>query len=323
MDRPDGVVQHYPVSELRADHSVNAPVEPAGSVPDLVDDSAAKPRRGRARPRRMVKPATAPISDSPAVTWIQVGPGKFVRVEGRVQDTDQTQTTDATASANPVADAPAHAAPAATVPAETLAGQDPTTTLEISPGDVVLDIAPDDCSERPSTEEYGIAPSAFSADSEVSPLVEGRVRVPGKSAESQADPDPSVNQGERSPWRVVGSGRLWSQQRTSARRSGRLTRGMVSAIAARGRVSWRCDLRTGRGDRYSVWLRVASNVRRQQAARRAFGRMSHVHRALRPRSPPLGQERDDPPLPAAIRGGMGQPRQSEMARSNSPSSTVI
>ncbi len=227
------------------------------------------------------------IPDTPPVTWIQVGPGKFVRLEGRGQATDPTETTLATVGANPDADVPLHVAAAATAPAETLAEQDPCTPPEISPGEVGLVLESDDCPGGSNTEEYGIAPSAFSVSSEVSPSVDSQAHVTEAVTEPEADPDSIVSQGERLSWRVMESGRLWSQQGTSRRRSGRVTRGMVPAIPALGRASRRCNLCTSPGTRSTAWFRFAPNVRRQQAACRAFGRITHIHRALRPRSPPL------------------------------------
>jgi hypothetical protein len=287
VDRVDGLAQHHPVSELQADPPADVPSEPTSFAADPVGDVAPKPRKSRARVRKLVKPAAALIPDSPPVTWIQVGPGKFVRLEGRGQVTDPTETTLATVGANPDADAPLHVAAAATAPAETLAEQDPSTPPETSPGEVGLVLASDDCPGGSNTEEYGIAPSAFSVSSEVSHSVDSQDHVPGAVTEPESDPGPLVSQGERLSWRVMGSGRLWSQQGTSRRRSRRVIRGMAPAIPALGRASRRCNLCISPDTRSTVGFRFAPNVRRQQAACRAFGRMTHVHRALRPRSPPL------------------------------------
>ena len=227
--------------------------------------------------------------------------------------TDPTETREATVGADPDADVPTHVATAATALAEALAAQAPPAPPETSFGEMESVLAVDDCCEGSSTEEYGIAPSAFSVTSEVSPPVESQDHVSGDVAEPE--PVPFVTQGKQLPWRVMGSRRLWLRQETTRRRSRRATRGMVRAVPALGQVPRWCNLRISSGGRPSVWFRLASNVRRQQAAHCAFGRIVHVHRALRPRSPPLHQ--------GTINGGMGQPRQSEIARSSSPSSTVI
>ena len=64
---------HQPMSR------VSRPVLP------LILLAMSHPSPGRVEPAcvKLVKLAAPAIPDSPPVTWIQVGPGKFVRLEGR------------------------------------------------------------------------------------------------------------------------------------------------------------------------------------------------------------------------------------------------
>jgi hypothetical protein len=299
LDRVDEVAPNHSVSEPHVDPPANMPGEPLSSAADVTGDSAAKPRRGRARARKLARSATAPVPEPPPVTWIQVGPGRFVRLEGPVQVSDQTKTAEATGGVSPEADTPVDVAPAAPAPAQVLAGQDPPTPMETSPEDVALVLASDDCSEGSSTEEYGIAPSAFCAAPAVSNSVERQDVAPGPVAELGADHGPRVTRSEQSLRRLVDSRRIWSQQATRRTWSRRAKRGMVPPVPAWGQASRRCDLRSRAGATPMGWLRFAPNVRKHEAARRAFGRVIHVQRALRPRSPPLSQRvRTGQALPA-------------------------
>jgi hypothetical protein len=256
------------------------------SNPDLITAGVTK-RRGRVRARKVTNPANEPVTDCRPVAWIQVVPGKFVRVESGNQAADPAQVEEVALRAYPAQETPAEATRAAQAETEPLADSESLTSSGIFPGEVGLISISDDCLSGPVAEEYGIAPSAFSVSPEVSPSVDSQDHAPGAVTEPESDPSPIVNQGERLSWRVMGSGRLWSQQGTSRRRSRRVIRGMAPAIPALGRASRRCNLCISPDTRSTVGFRFAPNVRRQQAACRAFGRMTHVHRALRPRSPPL------------------------------------
>ena len=57
-----------------------------GGVPQPTGDTGpatamAQPKRGRGRPRKVSKPIAEPVEVA-AATWVEVGPGKFVRAEG-------------------------------------------------------------------------------------------------------------------------------------------------------------------------------------------------------------------------------------------------
>jgi hypothetical protein len=99
--------------------------------PSLAGSGTGKPRRSRARARKVARTAVEPVRDSSPVTWIRVGPGKFVRADlgfpvsaqapaQEVGDASPTPdpfaatvptTEEATAEAHPVTDGPAQATP--------------------------------------------------------------------------------------------------------------------------------------------------------------------------------------------------------------------
>jgi hypothetical protein len=245
-DRAEGAADNRPAAEpdsaLAADP---AATEPLSSIPDSAGSAGAKPKRGRARARKAVKPAAEPAMDSSAVTWIRVGPGKFVWADSTAQAVDPTQV-DEVAAAEAVR-------PTATPTAEALAEQGPVDLSETTPGDAGTIVGSDDPIVGSVTEEYGITPSAFGADPRVA---------------SAADPAPLA------------------KRRTSTGRTGRVSRGFAIAISGADGAPSRRLVRTPPRPRTSVWSPFAPNARLQQATRRAFGRIPHVHRALRPRSPP-------------------------------------
>ncbi|HKI19139.1 MAG TPA: hypothetical protein VKA15_14730 [Isosphaeraceae bacterium] len=289
VDRADGVDQHHPDAEPDSRPAANELTELSGSSPDSARSSTAMPRRGRVRARKAARTAAEPMPDSPPVTWIQVGPGKFVRVEGSIPAVDQTLTEAVTVGASPVADALVHAPPTSTAPAAAQAAQDPPDPLAMIPGDVGMVVGPDDCVLGSVTEEYGIAPSAFSPAPLATSSVEGLAHdVSGVVASPEANPGSVVNLGRKMPRCGVDSGRFWSYRRASRGQADWDSFGIANAMRGLDRASSRRNVQPGPKPRTLVWFVL--NERQQQAARRAFGRISHVERALRPRSPPQCQE---------------------------------
>lgn len=265
-DRAAGAGDNRPAAELDSALAADeAATEPVSSIPDSAGSAAGKPKRGRTRGRKAAKTAAEPALDSSPVTWIRVGPGKFVRADAMIQTIDPTRVEEAEGvPATDAPDAPATPTPTAAAPDALLAGQDPLNLPATTHGDVGMIVRSDDSVVGSVTEVYGITPSAFGQISRVTPAAEG------------LDHDVS---GE-------GPGRLGSQRRTPSGRTGRVSRGVASAISGADRGSSRCLGRTPPRPRTSVWSPFAPNARLQQATRRAFGRITHVHRALRPRSPP-------------------------------------
>jgi hypothetical protein len=318
VDRAAGADDNRPAAELDSGLAADeAATEPLGSIPDSAGSGGAKPKRGRGRARKAAKTAAEPAPDSPPVTWIRVGPGKFVRADATIPAIDPTQVEEVAAEAVPATDAPnaaaaiptvvdeaqveevaaeavpatdaatAPATPTAAAPAATLAEQDPFDLSATTPGDVGMIVRSDDSVVGSVTDEYGITPSAFGQASRVTSAAEGLDHdVSGVAAKPEADLVFLANPNGETSWSGEDPGRLESQRRRSTGRTGRVSRGVASAISGVDRASSRRLVRTPPRPRAPVWSPFAPNARLQQATRRAFGRTPHVHRALRPRSPP-------------------------------------
>jgi hypothetical protein len=292
VDRAAGADDIRPTAEFDAALAADeAATESSSSIPDSAGSAGAKPKRGRGKARKAAKTAAEPAPDSGPVTWIRVGPGKFVRADTTIQTIDPTQVEEVAAEeavpATDAADAPPTLMPTSVAPAATLAEQDPLDLSATTPGEVGKLVRSDDSVVGSVTEEYGITPSAFGPDPRVACSAEGLDHdVSGVAAEpesdlvSVADPD-----GETSR-RGDDHGRLRSQRRIPTGRTGRISRGVASAISGADRASLRRLVRTSSRPQNSVWSPFAPNACRQQAARRAFGRITHFQRALRARSPP-------------------------------------
>ena len=114
------------------------------------------------------------MSDSASVTWIRVGPGKFVRADANSQAIDQAQTEEVTVDAHPATDAPAQESLASPAPADALVvEQGPSDPPETTSGDEARAVVSDNCVLGSVTEVYGIAPSAFGSIPPDSLSVEG------------------------------------------------------------------------------------------------------------------------------------------------------
>jgi hypothetical protein len=136
-------------------------------------------------------------------------------------------------------------------------------------------------------EVYGIAPSAFTAIPPDSLSVEGLEHdAPDVVVTLEADSSLSANLDGNTSWDAEDRGRLDSQGGTSGSRVCRVTRGIASAIPSRDRASLRRNVRRRPKLRTLIWSSFPPNACLRQAAHRAFGRIPHVQRALRPRSPP-------------------------------------
>jgi hypothetical protein len=166
----------------------NSPPDPADGPSPTPSPSAdaAKPRRTRGRARKPARAAGDPTvvpSAATAVTWVRVGPGKFVRADSQgpgpalAPEPHATLTAD---EAGPVADGAApepagavESVPAAEpVPVDALALPREPAESETSPeGQVSFEeprtdpgVPPDPPASDPApaaAEEHGITPSAF------------------------------------------------------------------------------------------------------------------------------------------------------------------
>jgi hypothetical protein len=215
--------------------------ESSNSKPDPGPVSMPKQRRSRVQVRKSV-PVTERVTGSVPVVWIQAGPGKFVRVEGGLSAVNSAEIANVSSQAYPATDIAAEVIEAVPTEAVLPAEQTPPESVGVIPTDVEQSSISANRVSGSVTEEYGIAPSAFSLTPERK--TEARRRV------------------------------LWH------------SRDLVGVVAKLGRVSRRRVSRTSSGFRRSVGSRFAPNVPRQHAANRASGRMRHVSRDLRTRSPP-------------------------------------
>jgi hypothetical protein len=261
--------------------------ETAGINPDLTSAETVKPRRARGRARKAAKTATEPVLESASVTWIRVGPGKFVRADANSQVVDQVRPEEVTVEAHLVADAPTQELLASLAPAAALVEQDLPSPPETTPGDEGKVAVSVNCVVGPIVEVYGITPSAFSSVPPDSLSVESLDHDKSDVVVTpEADSSPSVNLDGNASWDAEVRERLDSQGGSSGSRVSRVLRGIARAIPSGDRASLRRNVRRGPKPPTLIWSSDPLNARLRQAARRAFGRLPHVQRALRPRSPP-------------------------------------
>jgi len=287
VDRVDGAEQYRPIARSDADVITAESAESPDSNPDSTGAGRTKARRGRSRTRKISKPATELVPDSLPVAWIQVGPGKFVRIEGGIQAADSAQTGDVAPWDTPATEPTTEATPAAAEQPESLAIQEPFVSPETPPCDVEPVLVSTDCALGSVTEEHGIAPSTFSLPPQPSSLIEGldgdapvRVDEPEIETGVLASPVGQLLPSEGDP------DQHWLQPGTSRNWVSRAHRGIVHAVPRVDRAFWRRNIRAFSDSRTSVGSWFAPNTPRRHAACRAFGRMAHVQRSPQPRSPP-------------------------------------
>jgi hypothetical protein len=263
-------------------------VESADDSTDSTSSGKTKLRRSRSRARKVAKTAIEPLPEFAPATWIRVGPGKFVRKDAHFHDVDQANTEDASADPNPVTDRSTEVIPALTAPAVMQQERHFFDPWEVTPANEGIVTAFDDVGRQLVTQEYGITPSAFGPIPPDATLVEGPEDArSGVSAEPGADSDPLVDLDVKASRRARGLEYCGSRERTSSDRVSRVSQGLVSAMHIEGCASLRRDVRNSPRTRTLVRSSFVPNTRFWQAARRAFGRLPHIHRALRPRSPPV------------------------------------
>jgi len=287
VDRADEAEQYRLVTRSDATPTMAESSESLDPSVDPTGAGTAKSRRGRVRVRKASKPAAELVTGSLPVTWIQVGPGKFVRIEGGTATADSAQTEEIVPRDIPVTETLTVETPAVAAQAEPLVVQESVESLEVSPRDVGSVLVSTDCALGSVTEEHGIAPSAFSLVPRLNSATEGLdCDVPDRTDHPEIDTGvPAGPAGQVLP-SAVDPGRLWLQPGTSRLWVSRVQRGIAHAVPRMGRASCRRNIRTCPNPRTLVGSWFAPNTPRQNAARRAFGRMAHVERTLRPRSPP-------------------------------------
>ncbi len=105
-DRADGMGEPRPDAEPVPDLTAGESVEAPTSLPDPAGTANAKPKRTRSRSRKAAKSAVEPVHEPGPVTWIRVGPGKFVRADSIVQDSLQVPVEEVAPAENPATDLP-------------------------------------------------------------------------------------------------------------------------------------------------------------------------------------------------------------------------
>jgi hypothetical protein len=254
---------------------------------DLTSSGPAKPRRSRGRARKVAKAAAEPGPDAASVTWIRVGPGKFIRADAHLQATDQTQTEEVIEEAHSRSDAPAPESLAPLALVNTLVKHNLFEPPGKTPGEEQKVVVSGDYAVESAVEVYGITPSAFSSIQPDSLSVKGlKHNASDVVVTPEADSIALANLGSNTSGDAKDGGQLGLQGGTSGSRVFRVSRGLAHAIPSVNRASLRRNVQRGPKPRTLVWSSDPLNVRFRQAAHRTIGRFSHVQRTLRPRSPP-------------------------------------
>ena len=141
----------------------------------------------RVRGRKPLRPITEPAVTSAAATWVQVGPGKFVRAhsqdQGLITASEPEPLIEAMKDPTRVGGSPPDSLErvfsttdlslANTSAEATLVGTEPSSNLDVpfpesakvtDPQQVLLPLNRLDQNASSATDEYGIAPSVFSSD---------------------------------------------------------------------------------------------------------------------------------------------------------------
>ena len=286
VDCAHGPDEFRSVSQLDSDL---ANVDPVGSTDSNADPivAGATKRRGRARVRKVTSPVKGPVTDCHPVAWVQVGPGKFVRVEGGVEGTLPAQVEEVTTRVDPKSETPAEMPPSAQAETEPSTELEPITSPGIFPGAVGLNSVADGCDSEPVAEEYGIAPSAFSPatgddlslDASVDDLA-GEVDEPEAKTTAPGEPNSLGLPGgqDHVPF--------FYQRRISRSWVRRIQRETAHVVSRADRVSRRSVALTSSSSRHSVRLGHGPSMSRHKVEVCACRRTLHVQRPVRTRSPP-------------------------------------
>jgi hypothetical protein len=256
--------------------------------PDSTSSGTVKARRSRGRVRRAVKTTSeSGPSGFVSVTWIRVGPGNFVRADVQIQTVDQSQIEEVIVEAHLPTDAPVEVLLAPLALVKALVEDSLPDLLDGTPGEEGKVAVCDDRTVGSAVEVYGIAPSAFSLIPPDSFSVEGlEHNLSDMGVTPVRDSSASANLDRNTSWDEEDRGQLGLQWGPSESRVCRALRGHANTRSNANRAYLRRNVRNGPKLRTLVWSSDPLNVRLRQAAHRTFGRLSHVQRALRPRSPP-------------------------------------
>ena len=263
------------------------PPESVSSDFDVKATGSAK-RRVRVRARKVAKSAVEQAIAAIPAAWIQVGPGKFVRVEHGIQAVDSLLIDELTAPTCSATET--HSTPEQSAFTYRLmsAEQESFASSGASPDEFEPIPVSHDRISGSVSEEYGIAPSVFRLTSEHGSSTRtpdhdpsGQVEHPKAEIVISAKPAGQDSTAQAPPtcflWQAAAL-RSWTR---------RIQRGMIDATLCGRRVSSNRAIRRCPNPRISVGTSAMMNVVRHDAARRAFGRIYHVQRIVRTRSPPL------------------------------------
>ena len=222
------------------------------------------------------------------MNWIRVGPGKFVRADTVSEGLEQTQISAVSADEHAVTETSVgqSTVPSALddVPIEV---QGPPASLDISSSDEERTIEPDARVPESVTEVYGITPSTFSLFRSDSPSVKDLAdALPQLAVIVDADCGSLPAAGSNLPARGVDQRSSKSSDRSRGSRLYPLSERITNTRRRGDRASLRCRFGKGPTSRLLIGSLSQPNTRVRQAMCRTFGRLAHVHRVFRPRSPP-------------------------------------
>jgi len=286
VDRADGVDQGRPQSRTDSFLTDGESTESSIGTPNPSAAGTPKPRRSRAQVRKSVLASERDTRSVPVV-WVQTGPGKFVRVEGGLPAANSAEIADDSLRAYPVTDIPAAVIEAEPTQAALPAAQNPPKSVWANPPDIEQSCVSDNPDSGSVSEEYGIAPSAFSLNPEVNASVErSELDHPGQVCQTDAPVVVFADASRELPSDSEKPGHRLRRQGVSRRWVLKSTRDLGRAVPRAGRGSPQRATRTALSSRILVGSWFAPNAPRQLAVRRDLGRMCRLPRDLRSRSPP-------------------------------------
>ena len=268
---------------------------PEGETPHLglTSSSTTRGRRTRGRVRKTAKPASERATESASVVWIRVGPGKFVRAEGGSEAVLPAQEDQASEDVDAGQDGTIGEIPALTVSDHILEDNSSESTVADFGERVSTGGSDDDCVGGSIAGVYGIAPSTFGSFPSESRLDDGlKSRVPNPGITTHADCMHALEVSEEPPAHSHDNSRplVSSKGRLTGIQMYRFSRRIANTVRGGYRASLHCDVRKGPKGRAVIRRAAGLNGRYLgQVMYRAFGRISHHQRALRPRSPPFGE----------------------------------
>ena len=284
----EGAHNHLTVGSLCSPMTGETAMETATSDLDLSSSGVTRSRR-RSRARKAAKPAVEHGLESAAVTWVRVGPGKFVRASAGTQVIDEAASDEVTPGNLGVTGPSLQKPPASSASADTLVTEQGSPDLpESTPGEEWRTVGSDDSTQGSVAEVYGIAPSTFSLISSDSSLAAGfEQSMPELASSLQAECDPKPHTDGNLPPESEDRHKPNPERSTSSSRLQRFSLGIVNAIRGGDRTFLRRNVGKGPNNRLPNRSFSGASHRHLQAERRAFGRSSHIQRVQRPRSPPF------------------------------------